>query len=85
MNCASLSELGRFPLHYDIVNRLLKYCYILENLTTEFPLLKDAFLCSKELHFTQNTTWYSSIENLLNILNIQNIMTYSKKDFLTSL
>lgn len=85
MNHASLSELGRFPLHYDIVNRLLKYCYRLENLTTEFPLLKDAFVCSKELHFAQNTTWYSSIEKLLNILNIQNIMTYSKKDFVTSL
>lgn len=80
MNHASLSELGRFPLHYDIVNKLLKYCY---RLTTQFPLLKDAFLCSKELHFSQNTT--SSIEKLLNILNIQNIMTYSKKDFVTSL
>ena len=51
MNHASLSELGRYPLHYDIVSRLFKYCYRLENLTREFPLLKDAYLCSKELHF----------------------------------
>jgi hypothetical protein len=48
VNHASLSELGRHPLHYDIVKSLLKYCYRLENLTTEFPLLKDAFLCSNK-------------------------------------
>ena len=34
VNHASFSELGRHPLHYDIVKRLLKYCYRLENLTT---------------------------------------------------
>ena len=38
MNHASLSEQERHPLHYDIVKSLLKYCYRLENLTTEFPL-----------------------------------------------
>ena len=65
MNHASLLELGRYPVHYDIVSRLLNYCYRLdlENLTSEFPFLKDAYLCSKELHLNaQNTTWYSSIE-----------------------
>jgi hypothetical protein len=31
VNHASLSELGRHPLHYDIVKSLLKYCYRLEN------------------------------------------------------
>ena len=85
MNHASLSELGRYPLHYDVVNRLLKYCYRLEHLTTDFPLLKDAYVCSKELHLAQKTTWYSSIEKLLKIMGIQNIMTYTKKDFGTSL
>ena len=35
MNHALLSELGRYPLHYDIVSRLLKYCSRLENLTRE--------------------------------------------------
>ena len=52
----SLSELGRYPLHYDIVSRLLKYCYRLENLTREFHLLKDAYLCSKELHLNAKKT-----------------------------
>ena len=85
MNHASLSELGRYPLHYDIINRLLKYCYRLENLKSDFPLLKDAFICSKELHFAQKTTWYSSIEKLLKILDIPNIMSYTKSNFIKSL
>ena len=72
VNHASLSELGRHPLlHYDIVKSLLKYCYRLENLTTEFPLLKDAFLCSMDLHFTHSASWYLSVNKLLNNINIQ--------------
>ena len=74
---------GRYSLDYDIVSRLLKYCYRLENLTREFSLSKDAYLCSnfKELHLNaQKTTWYSSIEKLLKILDIQN-MSYTKEDF----
>ena len=82
VNHASLSELGRYPLHYDIVKRLLKYCYRLENLTTEFPLLKDAFLCSKNLHFTHSASWYSSVNKLLKRFNIQdNSIWYNKSKF----
>jgi hypothetical protein len=65
VNHASLSELGRHPLHYDIVNSLLKYCYRLENLTTEFPLLKDAFFSKlrksfRNLKKTFNAFLYNS-------------------------
>ena len=35
-------------LHYDIVKTILKYCYRLENLSTEFPLLQDAFFMQQE-------------------------------------
>ena len=67
------------PLHYDIVKSLLKYCYRLENLTT---LLKDAFLGSKNLHFTHSATWYSSVNKLLKIFNIQdNSMWCNKSKF----
>jgi hypothetical protein len=62
VNHASLSELGRYPLHYDIIKTILKYCYRLENLSTEFPLLQDAFLCSKKLHSMNKTSWYSCHE-----------------------
>jgi hypothetical protein len=82
VNHASLSELGRHPLHYDIAKSLLQYCYRLENLATQFPLLKDAFLCSKNLHFTHSVSWYSSVNKLLNIFNIEdNSMWYDKSEF----
>jgi hypothetical protein len=82
VNHATLSELGRHPVHYDIAKNLLKCCYRLENLTTEFPLLKDAFLCSKNHHFTHSASWYSPVNKLLNIFNIQdNSMWYNKSIF----
>ena len=46
--------------------------------------MKDAYLLSKKfLLNAYKTTWYSSIEKLLKILDIQN-MSYTKKDFGTS-
>ena len=82
VNHATLSELGRHPLHFDIIKSITKYCYRLENLSTEFPLLKDAYICSKELHLSNKTSWYSSIEKILNILNIQKkTFAYKKGTF----
>ena len=75
VNHASLSELGRYPLYYDIIKTILKYCYRLENLSTEFPLLQDACLCSKKLHSMNKTSWYSSVTKLLKIFNIQDTST----------
>ena len=85
VNHASLSELGRHPLHYNIVKGMLKYCYRLENLV-EFPLLKDAFLCNKHLHYNHKTSWYSTIVKLFNILNMGcNTMSLGKGDFNSTL
>lgn len=85
-NHASLSELGRHPLHFNIVKSMLKYCYRLENLTTEFPLLYDAFLCSKELHYKHKNSWYSSVEKLIKILDFKdNVMSLNKSKFGTIL
>ena len=82
VNHASLSELGRHPLHYDVVKSMLKYCYRIENLTTEFPLLQDAFLCSKDLHSRNKTSWYSSVVKLLKNFDIkENCMTSNKHRF----
>lgn len=82
VNHATLSELGRHPLHFDIIKSITKYCYRLENLSTEFPLLKDAYICSKELHLSNKTSRYSSIEQILNILNIQKkTFAYKKGTF----
>jgi hypothetical protein len=41
-NIAELSELGRFPLYFNIINGMLLYWYRLEYLGKEFPLLKEA-------------------------------------------
>ena len=49
---------------------MIKYCHRLVYLTTECPLLKDAFSCCKDLHSKGKTSWYSSIDILLKILNI---------------
>ena len=38
-NFAVLSELGRFPMHFDIVKSMIRYWYRIENLDTKFPLL----------------------------------------------
>ena len=48
-NFAVLSELGRFPLHFDILKSMLSYWYRLENLGQSFPLLVDAYKESKSL------------------------------------
>ena len=81
----SYFELGRYPLHYDIAKTILKYCYRLENLSTEFPLLQDAFLFSKKLHYMNKTSWYSSVTKLLKIFNIQDTMHLNKSKFGQSL
>jgi hypothetical protein len=42
-NIAVLSELGRFPLYFNIIKGMLLYWYCLENLGKELPLLKEAY------------------------------------------
>jgi hypothetical protein len=37
-NFATLSELGLFPLHFDIIKSMIRYWYRLENLDSNFTL-----------------------------------------------
>jgi hypothetical protein len=46
-NFAVQSELGRFPLHLDILKQILRFWQRLENLDSSFPLLKAAYKCTK--------------------------------------
>ncbi len=71
VNFAVLSELGRFPLYYDIVKSIIRYWYRLENLSPEFMLLKDAYMCSKKLHNEKRYTWYTFVEKLLQFLDLK--------------
>jgi hypothetical protein len=49
-NVAVLSDLGRFPIHYQIIKQVLGYWHHLEiNLESSFPLLKAAYNSSKKL------------------------------------
>ena len=68
-NVAVLSELGRFPLHFDILKSMLSYWYRLENLGQSFPLLVDAYKESKSLFEQNSSSWYSSIDYFVNNIN----------------
>ena len=63
-NFAVLSELGRFPLHFDVLKNMINYWQRLENLD-KFALLKDAFEHSKKLHEQKKTSWYGSVQTIL--------------------
>jgi hypothetical protein len=51
---------------------MLLYWYRLENLGKEFPLLKEAYNEIKLLYFSKKTTWYESINIIVNILKTTN-------------
>lgn len=70
-NFGVLSELGRFPLHFNIVQSMLNYWYRLENLGSSFPLLMEAYQTSKMLFESKVASWYGSINTILKC--IQNI------------
>ena len=67
-NFAVLSELGRFPLHFDIVKSIIKYWQRLEYLEEnqiEFPVLVNAYKHSRKLHIDNGSSWYSSLQIIL--------------------
>ena len=70
-NFATLSELGRFPLHFDIIKSMIRYWNRLKNLDSNFTLLKDAYEESKKLFEIKIPSWYGSITYLLKILEDQ--------------
>ena len=57
-NFAALSELGRLPTHFNIVKAMLIFWHRLQNLDNQFPILKDAFKTSIELHIDKLLSWY---------------------------
>lgn len=81
-NSAAVSELGRFPLHFDIIRYMLSYWYRLEFHGQFFPLLCNAY-CESRLQFEQNIPyWYGSIHFLTNnIDDIKNVLSVSIQKF----
>lgn len=63
-NFAVLSELGRLPIHYNIINAMLRFWHRLQNLDDQFPILQDAFLTSIQLHSDGLPSWYASVDKI---------------------
>ena len=71
-NFAVLSELGRFPLYYDIIKSIFHYWNRLEYLE-KFPLLQNAYEQSKQIYNQNKSSWYGSLQRIL-----QNFPTISQ-------
>ena len=77
-NFATLSELGRFPLHFDIIKSMIHYWHRLENLDSNFILLKDAYEESKQLFEIKIPSWHGSITLLIkNIRGLKELSNVS--------
>jgi hypothetical protein len=63
-NFAFLSELGHFPLYYDIIKSILHYWNRLEYLEN-FHLLQNAYEQSKQLYNQNKSSWYGSLQRIL--------------------
>ena len=67
-NSAVMAELGRFPLFFNVLLSMIKYWIRLE--TSENNLLKEALILSKNIHNHGQTSWYSFIVKLLELLDL---------------
>ena len=67
-NFAVASELGRFPIQVNVLLSALSYWHRLQ--TTSSELLADAFACSKTLHRKGLNSWFTTINNMLKLLDI---------------
>jgi hypothetical protein len=65
VNFAVLSELGRFPIHYQIIKQMLGYWHHLENLESSFPLLNAAYNTSKQLFLLKKLSWYATMDQFI--------------------
>ena len=78
-NFGVLSEVGRFPLHFDIVKGMINYWHRLENLGSSFPLLGEAYLTSKILYDQKYPSWFGSLKCIYqNIQGLQELSSTTK-------
>ena len=59
------SELGRFPLYFNMIKAMINFWFRLENNIAMFPILQDAFITSKQLFDKKTPSWYGSIQTIL--------------------
>ena len=71
-NFSTLSELGRLPLHFDIIKSILNYVHRLECLDMSFPLLRAAYFQSKINWSKSIPSWYGTFSRIAEILDLNN-------------
>lgn len=78
-NFGVLSELGRTSMHYDIIKNMVNYWHRLENLdsSSNFILLKHAFINSQKIFNERKPSWYGSIQYLLRSIDKINEFKFS--------
>ena len=70
-NIACRAELGRLPLIIPINQRIMKYLVYLNNKDND-SIVKQSFLMSKNLHFINNSGFYSNFINLIEHYHLPN-------------
>ena len=82
-NFAVLSELGRFPIHFDILKAMLSYWHRLENLDPDC-LFKNAFVESKYLFHKKCPSLYGNLQvmvsNIQGVESLPSVRSYKLKD-----
>jgi hypothetical protein len=84
-NVAVLSELGRFPIHFDILKAMLSCWHRLESLDPDCSgLLKNAFVESKYLFHKKCPSWYRTLQAMVSDIQgvkyLPSIRSYKLKD-----
>lgn len=65
-NFAVLSELGRFPLHFNVIKAMIRYYDRLKKIEEMFPLLHAAYKESISIDDSNHASWFSSIQFISN-------------------
>lgn len=71
-NVACRAELGRLPLIIPINQKIMKYFVYLNNKDND-SIVKQSFLMSKNLHFINNSGFYSNFMNLIEQYHLSNL------------
>ena len=71
-NVACRAELGRLPLIIPINQKIMKYFVYLNNKDND-SIVKQSFLMSKNLHFINNSGFYSNFMNLIEQYHVSNL------------
>ena len=69
-NFAVLSELGRFPLCFNVMKKMINYWYRLQDISNDSTniIIRNAFLTSKYLFENGKSSWFGSVHTVINAI-----------------